>query len=156
MTLQKRRRIESKTDYKARLALIKSGIPRLAIRKTNKYIIVQFIISDSAQDKIIASSLSKDLISKGWPSEQAGSLKSLSAAYLTGYMLAKKVLGKYKEAILDIGLHRSIPKSRIYSALKGAIDAGLKIAHNPKVLPSEEELSNIKSWKLAEKVKEKL
>jgi len=36
----RRRRREGKTDYKARLNLLKSGLPRVIIRKTNNYIIL--------------------------------------------------------------------------------------------------------------------
>ena len=45
------------------------------------------------------------------------------------------------EAVLDIGLAASSPGSRVFSALKGMIDAGLDIPHGASVLPSEERLS---------------
>lgn len=156
MIIPRRRRIESKTDYQARLALIKSGKPRLVIRKTNVYLIAQFVESESAKDKVIVSVSSKDLIAKGWPAESKGSLKSLPAAYLTGCLIAKKVSSKNKEAVLDIGLNRSIPSSRIYAVLKGAVDSGLKIPLNPEILPSEEYLAKHKLWKLVARLKEKL
>ena len=38
MKLPRRRRLQGKTDYKARLAMLKSGKPRLVVRKTNHYI----------------------------------------------------------------------------------------------------------------------
>ena len=34
--VQRRRRIEAKTDYKARFNLLKSEKPRLVVRKTNR------------------------------------------------------------------------------------------------------------------------
>lgn len=138
--IQKRRRTESKTDYKARLALLKSNKPRLVIRKTNRYIIAQIVESENALDKTISSFNSKELIEKGWPKNKSGSLKSLPAAYLTGFFLIAQPKQKIKEAVLDIGLQRNTPKSRIYSALKGAIDAGLKISYNAKSLPEMEQL----------------
>ena len=43
-----------------------------------------------------------------------------------------------KEAVLDIGRH---PKSsRLFAALKGAVDAGLSVPHSEKVLPSDERI----------------
>ena len=46
----RRRRREAKTDYKSRLNLLKSGLPRLVIRKTNKFVTGQIIESEIAQD----------------------------------------------------------------------------------------------------------
>ena len=83
----RRRRHEGKTDYKARLALLKSEKPRLIVRKTNKYIIAQIVETEIAQDKIILGLSSKALLKKTWPENLKGSLKSLAAAYLTGFIL---------------------------------------------------------------------
>ena len=47
----KRRRREGKTDYKARLAMLKSEKPRLVIRKSNRYLVVQIVGSEIAKDK---------------------------------------------------------------------------------------------------------
>ena len=44
----RRRRLEHKTDYKARLGLLKSNMPKLVVRKSNRYITVQLVISDIA------------------------------------------------------------------------------------------------------------
>jgi len=150
----KRRRRESKTDYKARLALLKSGKPRLVVRKTNRYIIVQLVESDVAQDKVVKGVSSKELLSYDWPKELKGSLKSLPAAYLTGYLLVKKLKTLPDEAILDMGMNRNIRGSRIFSALKGAIDAGLNVKHSEKVLPSVEKLTStkIEIGKIKEKI----
>lgn len=154
---QRRRRNEAKTDYKARFSMLKSEKPRLVIRKTNRYILAQIIESDIAQDKVIQRVSSKDLLQKGWPKEKAGSLKSLPAAYLTGFLLAKGFKGKTKAVILDIGLNRNVKGSRIFAVLKGAVDGGLNIKHDPKVLPSDERLnSNEKLSLIFKQVKEKI
>jgi len=87
----RRRRKEGKTDYKSRLGLLKSGKARVVARKTNRYFIGQIVISDIAQDKVIIGANSKELLSKGWPEELKGSLKSLTACYLTGFLLGKKI-----------------------------------------------------------------
>ena len=42
-----------------------------------------------------------------------------------------------KELVLDIGLQKSVKGSRIYSLLKGCIDAGLNIPHSKEILPTE-------------------
>jgi len=152
----RRRRSEAKTDYKARLALLKSEKPRLVIRKTNRYIIAQIVESSLALDKTLLKVSSKDLLEKGWPKEKVGSLKSLPASYLTGFLLAKKLKGKVKESILDIGLHRNVSGSRLYATLKGASDAGLKITHNEKALPSLDRIKSNDKDNLFEKIKENL
>ena len=151
----KRRRQEGRTDYKARLALLKSSKPRLVIRKTNRYIIAQIVESDIAQDRILIGTDSKVLLTKGWSKEKSGSLKSLPAAYLTGLLLGNLAKGKVKEAILDMGMHRNVSKSRIYAALKGALDSGLDIPHSSDSLPS---FDNIKPEikKIFDKIKSEL
>lgn len=155
----RRRRLEGRTDYKARLALLKSGKPRLIIRKTARYIIAQIAESDMAQDKIIAGISSSALISKGWPKESRGSLKSLAASYLTGYLLGKTAKAKTKntEFVLDIGMNRNIQKARIYAVLKGFIDAGCRVPHSAEALPDEATIaSNKKTSSLLEKLKKEI
>ncbi len=150
----KRRRKESKTDYKSRFYLLRSEKPRFVVRKTNRYIIVQVVQSDIAQDKVIAQFNSKDLLSLGWPKERLGSLKSIHAAYLSGFFIAKNL--KSKELILDLGLNRNVKGSRLFAALKGAIDAGLKIPHNKDILPTEERFAvNKPLAEILNKIKEK-
>ena len=153
----RRRRKQSKTDYKARLALLKSALPRLVIRKTNRYIIVQLVETNIAQDKVIASASSRELIEKGWPKENSGRLKNMAAAYLTGFLLVKKLKNPPKNAVLDIGMNRNIHGSRIYAALKGALEAGLNVSHNPDVLPSKERITSSEKFSQTLKtIKEKL
>ncbi|MCX8158684.1 MAG: 50S ribosomal protein L18 [Candidatus Pacearchaeota archaeon] len=149
----KRRRREAKTDYRNRLVLLKSQKPRLVIRKTNRYIIAQIVVSEIAQDKIIVGLTSKVLLEKGWPRELSGSLKSLSAAYLTGFLVGKMAQKQnITSAILDIGMNRNIQKSRLFAALKGAIDSGLKIPHNPDCLPPMEMIKKEKISKIFDKI----
>lgn len=155
--LPKRRRHEQKTDYKARLALLKSKKPRLVVRKSNKYLTAQIVQSDGAQDTVLVTANSKALLTKGWPKDKTGSLKNRAAGYLTGMLVAKLAASKkIEEAILDLGMYRNILKSRLYSVLKGAVDAGLKIAHNEKALPTEEMISSADESKLIDKIKDKL
>ena len=151
MKTLKRRRFEGKTDYKARLALLKSGKPRLVIRKTNKYIVVQLVRSEGAQDFVVSSVSSHDL--PGTDKKNNGLLRNRAAAYTAGFLLGSKIKGKVKEAILDIGMHRNVHKSRIYAALKGALDAGLVVPHDPEALPSMETIhSNKKMTDILNKI----
>ncbi|MEK6873850.1 MAG: 50S ribosomal protein L18 [Nanoarchaeota archaeon] len=143
MRTVRKRRNENKTDYKLRIGLLKHDKPRIVVRKTNKYLIAQYVQSQNAKDKVLIGITSKELIKHGWPKESLGSLKSIPAAYLTGYILGKKILNKHKksESILDTGLQRNIHGSRIYALLKGLIDAGIEIPCNEKVFPSEDKLN---------------
>ena len=153
MKTPRRRRLEAKTDYKARLALLKSAKPRIVIRKTNHYIIIQIVKSEIAQDKVLVGNTSKILLSKGLPPEFSGSLKSLGASYLTGFLIGKQAIKlRINEAILDVGMNRNIKNSRIYAAWKGAVDAGLKSPHNEKVLPPMESIKSEKISRIFDKI----
>lgn len=146
----KRRRQEGKTDYHARLVMLKSLKQRLVIRRSNRYITAQIVESDTAQDKVIAGLSSQSLIGKGWP--QNASAKNLTAAYLTGFLLGKKVKDKNNEIIVDLGMNRNVKKSKIYAVVKGAIDSGLKILVSQEILPSLEEIKSKDTHKLLDKI----
>jgi len=133
----KRRRLQ-KTDFKKRLGLLKSGKPRLVIRKSLENIRVQFIGFSAGGDKTTASAFSAELGKLGWKS----GLGNLPAAYLTGLLAgtrAKKA--GISEAVFDLGLQTSTKGSRIYASLKGVVDAGLSVPHSEEILPSEERIS---------------
>ncbi len=138
--LKLKRRLEGKTDYKARASLLKAELPRFVVRKSNSYIVSQIVKTEVAQDKVVATSNSRELEKYGWQHNK----KNISASYLTGFLIARKVskLG-ITRAVLDIGIHRSTKGSRIYACLKGAIDGGLNIPYSEEVLPSEERLRGV-------------
>ncbi|UZE93648.1 MAG: 50S ribosomal protein L18 [Candidatus Pacearchaeota archaeon] len=143
-----RRRHEGKTDYKARATLLKSKEPRLIIRKTDKYIIAQIVKSKEAQDSTVCYANSKELGRLGWDL----SFKNIPASYLTGLLIAKKAKEKgIKKAIIDIGLYRSIKGSKLYAVVKGALDGGLDIPHEEKMIPKEERIKGSHA-KNAEKI----
>jgi len=136
--VSKRRRIEGKTNYAKRIRMLEGKKPRIIARKTNNYIILQYVESKFAQDAVKLSVTSKELLGYGWPEEKSGSLKSLGAAYLSGLLLGKKVKSKLntkEQLVLDTGLIRSTKGSRIYAAVKGMIDAGLKVSCSEEVFP---------------------
>lgn len=141
MKIAKKRRRENKTDYLKRLKLLKSGKPRIVFRKTNKYIISQYIISEEAKDKVILNINSKKLLEFGWPKEFKGSLKSITASYLTGYLIGKQIIkNKLENPILDCGMIATLHKTKVYGFLKGLIDSGIKINCEEKCFPEEERI----------------
>lgn len=143
---------KTKTDKTARFNLLKSKSPRLVIRKTNKYIITQVVTSKESQDMVICSVNSKELNNLGF----TGSAKNVVAAYLTGMLLAKKAREKgIKNAILDIGRYTSTKGSKIYAVVKGAIDAGMDIKCDVKMLPTEDRLAG-KNTKDPDKIKKEI
>lgn len=139
-TLKKRRR-ENRTDYMKRLNLLKSGSPRIVFRKTNKYVIAHYVFSDETKDRTEIGVNSKRLLKYGWPEQFKGSLKSLPASYLTGFLIGKKILKTKKEIpIPDFGMIRGIKGTKIFAFLKGIVDSGIKIKHDKKVFPNEERI----------------
>jgi len=134
-----KRKKQGKTDYGARIHLLKSANPRLVIRKSNMYITAQVVETKEAQDKTICYVHSKELAKQGWKS----SFKNLQAAYLVGKMIAKKAQEKkIKICNLDIGRQTSTKGSKLYAVVKGAIESGLEINCDKKMLPSDERVQN--------------
>lgn len=136
-TVPYRRRREDKTNYKKRMSLLLGKKPRFVVRKSLKNMIVQLIEYDAKGDKVIASTHTSELKKWDWKF----GCGNLPSAYLAGFLLGKKALAKkQKEAIVDFGLQSIVPGSRIYAAVKGAIDAGMQIPHDATVFPREERL----------------
>lgn len=141
MKTLKRRRKENRTDYSKRIKLLKSKTPRLVFRKTNRYIISQYIESFEARDKVLLNVNSKELLEYGWPGQMKGSLKSIPAAYLTGFLTGKKIITKkLKTPIFDFGMIRVINKSKVFAFIKGVENAGLEIKCDKKNFPEEERI----------------
>ena len=133
-----RRRREGKTDYRKRLKLIKSKKPRFVVRKSLNNTTCQIIKYNSKGDETLVRADYGELKKWGWK----GHGGNLASAYLTGYLCGLRAKSKkIKAAVLDTGLYRSTKGSRIYAALKGAIDAGLDIPHSDKILPEEDRIS---------------
>lgn len=152
-----RRRREGRTDYRVRSRLLRGGKPRVVVRKTLNQTIVQFVSTDPAGDRVLASAQSNELRESGW---SAGT-GNLPAAYLTGYLAGRRAAAKgLKEAILDIGVQRPSKGGRLFAAVQGLLDAGVAVPHSPEVLPSKERVrgDHIRAEvpKLFETVKSKL
>jgi len=125
-----RRRREGKTNYQKRLKLLKSNLPRLVVRKSTNYIMLQLTAFDPKGDRTLLTVNSAQLKEFGW----SHSFKNTPAAYLTGLLAGKLAKTKVKEAIADIGLHRATKGAKIFAAIKGAADAGLQIKFDPAVV----------------------
>jgi large subunit ribosomal protein L18 len=96
---------------------------------------VQITQARKEGDFVLVSSHSSELKHHGWNKATS----NIPAAYLTGYLcgLRAKKAG-ISTVVLDMGLQRKIPGSRIFAALIGAVDAGLQIPLSEEILPSED------------------
>jgi large subunit ribosomal protein L5e len=132
---------------------------RIIVRFSNKRCICQIAYATIRGDMIISAASSDELTKYGVPCGH----KNYAAAYCTGLLVARRTLKKLglddkikgKEeidgedyhveeeetdqrpfkCILDCGIRRTCAGSRIWGALKGAVDGGLHIPHNNKKFP---------------------
>lgn len=136
--VQFRRKRENKTNYYKRLNLLKSDKPRLVVRLMSNTILLQIVKFEPTGDKVLASAKSTELKELGW--NYKGS--NIPGCYLTGYLLGKIAKeAKVTDAILDIGFQTTEKGSRIYSAVKGAIDGGLNVPADESIFPDKDRLS---------------
>ncbi len=137
-TIPLRRKREDKTNYKKRIKLLIGEKPRLVIRKSLKNLLMQIVEYEQKGDKVIVSSHTRELMKKyGW--KYTGG--NLPSAYLTGLLIGKKALAKKcKEAIVDLGMQSPMKGTRLYAAIKGAIDAGMHIPHSVEKFPPLERI----------------
>jgi large subunit ribosomal protein L5e len=166
MQVKPRRRREGKTDYFARRRLVQqaknkyeSKKYRLVVRKTCSKIICQVIYATMSGDRVMCAAESTELKNHG----VTAGLTNYSAAYLTGLLLARRLLkqvglaemykgnssvdGKFYnvvdevqdkrpfKALLDVGINVTTTGARIFGALKGACDGGLNVPHTIKRFP---------------------
>lgn len=117
-------KVREKTNYRKRLELLKSGLPRLVVRKTDSSVIAHIVEYGKDGDKTIAMVRGNDLKKLGWPF----SGKNSSASYLLGYLLGRKA--NVKEAILDKGNRTLKENSFIYYVMKGLHDYGVDVHSN--------------------------
>ena len=150
-----RRKREGKTNYKKRLALLKSMEKRLVIRKSVDNISAQIIEYYEEGDKVLMSAHSKELLGLGWKFGRS----SVPAAYLTGLLIGKKAMdAKLTRVVPDFGFQRSTKGSKIYAVLKGVKDAGIDVPVSEDMLPADDRVdgSHISSYagKLKDESKE--
>ena len=145
-----RRRKSKKTDYKGRLAQLKSGKHRLIVRRHLRSISCQIIEYKTDGDKTIVNSNSLELPKFGWKIHTG----NISAAYLAGFLCGQRAIQKnIKAAVLDMGLSTSTKASGIYAAIRGALDAGLDVPHSEEILPDGDRIRGIHIKTYAELLK---
>lgn len=150
-TISYRRKRQSKTDYRKRLELLKSGLPRLIIRITSNDTLVQGIEYHPDGDRTIFLCNSRHLAKLGW----AGCRKNMPAAYLTGLLCAKRFKDKEgRRFILDIAKSKLNKGNKLYAALKGVLDGGLDVIHSEDIVPSPERISGKHIAEYAKKIKD--
>ena len=131
-----RRLREEKTNYKKRGTMLTGKRDFITVNITNQNTQVQILTPGMTGDKVIASAHSRYLLEKGWK----GSRKSVPAAYLTGYLAGKKALVQgAKDAIMYTGTRRYT--QRMAAALKGIVDAGVKVPADEKTFPPNERIN---------------
>jgi len=131
---------------------------RLVVRFTNRDCICQIVYSRIDGDHVMAAAYSHELPRYGI---KLG-LTNYAAAYATGLLVTRRLyqkLGMDKlypgvekatgasfrsikkfnkrrpfKALLDVGLYRTTTGSRVFAAMKGALDGGLNIPHSERRL----------------------
>jgi len=127
---------------------------RLVVRFTNTDVICQIAYATLKSDRIMAAAYSHELKDYG----VKGGYTNYAASYATGLLVARRVLNKLNldkiyvgqekadgkkflvkgvpdqsrpiYVLLDVGIRRTTTGSRLFGALKGAVDGGLEIPHN--------------------------
>ncbi len=134
-----KRKRQGRTDYRARLALLKSRKLRFVVRRSLKNVLIQITEYTPKGDNILVTTSSKELQKNfGWDIAR----KNTPAAYLTGLLAGIKAKEKkLKDAILDLGLQKITKGSLIFAAVKGANDAGFMVPYNAEIMPSEERIT---------------
>lgn len=136
---------------------------RLITRITNSKVICQIAYATIQGDRILCQATSKELEKYGVPCGHT----NYAACYATGLLIARRALDlvgladsitgveectaeEYHveeedsdrrpfKVILDVGLIRTIPGSRVFGILKGAVDGGLHIPHSVRNFPGYKE-----------------
>ena len=133
-----RRKRQGRTYYRKRISMLMSNKSRFVVRASLRNFQASVIEYNAKGDKVLLMIDSKALVKLGWK----GNNGNLPSAYLIGALAGKKALEKgIKDAVLDLGFNKSTKGSRVYAALAGAVDMGLKIPFNPEVLPSKDRIS---------------
>jgi large subunit ribosomal protein L18 len=139
-----KRRRDGKTNYTKRIKLLSSKKNLVVFRKLSRILLAQIVKFDAKGDSVLASVSSKELEKYGWKFSK----KNLPAAYLTGYLLAKKAK-EQGELIVNFGIINPTKGASNYAFLKGALDGGLKIAHSTDLFPDDARIKGTHIEKLA-------
>ena len=116
----------------------------VVFRKLSRILIAQIVKFDPKGDSVLTSVSSRELEKYGWKLSR----KNLPAAYLTGYLLAKKAKEK-TDVIVNFGIINPTKGASNYAFLKGALDGGLKIVHSADLFPDDARIKGAHIEKLA-------
>src|SRR5919199_793201 len=131
LTLKRNRQL--KTNYRKRASLLLSRRHFIVIKISDENVSCQFLKPTLKGDIVISSAHSRELRKYGWK----GSMNSLPACYLTGFLLGKKSLLKGADnAILYTG--RDSFTSRVAACLKGIVAAGVNVPVSADSLPADD------------------
>ena len=130
-----KRNRQKKTNYRKREALLISRRSFITVKISDQNVICQVLKPTPAGDVVISSVHSRELKKYGWK----GSMNSLPACYLIGFLLGKKSMEKgTTSAILYTG--KDAFTSRIAASLKGMIDAGFNVPVSEDIYPTDERI----------------
>src|SRR5919198_601901 len=134
LTLKRTR--QRKTNYRKRAALLLNRSYFIVAKISDLNISGQILKPTIKGDITICSAHSKELRKYGWK----GSMNSLPACYLTGFLLGKKSIANSTDnAILYTGVDSFT--SRIAACLKGVIAAGVSVPVSEDKLPTDDRIS---------------
>ncbi len=150
IAVQFARKLSGRTNYRKRLALLKSNKPRLVVRKTLTSIILQVVEFDAKGDRVKLTATSKNLKALGW----RHSCKNIPAAYLAGMLIGKMALNSsIGAAVPDLGLQSVTRGGKVFAAIKGAKDAGLNIEVSDEIVPDNDTIKGSKIASFAKSAK---
>ncbi|HEX5904489.1 MAG TPA: 50S ribosomal protein L18 [Candidatus Nitrosocosmicus sp.] len=139
----------NKTNYRKRKAVLISKRNFVTIKVSNQNIHCQLIQPAMKGDLVLTHAGSKELAKYGWK----GSLNNLSACFLVGLILGKKMEAKkIDSAILYIG--KTSFTSKVAACLKGIAAAGINIPLSEESLPSEDRVNGSQISQYATSLKE--
>lgn len=126
----------NKTNYRKRKAVLLSRRNFITVKLSNQNIHCQLIQPAMKGDLVLAHSSSKELEKHSWK----GSANNLSACYLVGYILGKKMLSKKLDsAILYTG--KTSFTSKVAACLKGISSAGVNVPLSEESLPDDNRIN---------------
>jgi large subunit ribosomal protein L18 len=134
LTLKRNR--QRKTNYRKRAALLLSRSSFIVAKISDQNISSQVLKPTINGDIVICSAHSRELRKYGWK----GSMNSLPACFLTGFLLGKKsVANAMNNAILYTGTDSFT--SRVAACLKGIVAAGVNVPVSQENLPIDDRIN---------------
>ncbi len=110
----------------------------MIVRKGGNNTIIQLVDRSDTGDVTVVSANALELKKFGYN----GSTGNTPAAYLAGVLFGVRAQRNgFNDGVLDIGLNASSKGSRVYAAVKGALESGFEVPHDEDPLPSPERVT---------------